>query len=129
MYEQTNDPRQAFAAEQAAQAAYVNAKTTRPFPNAAAQCANAPTDRSATAIRDALGMTDVFLQEVHEAINLIEARLDTVLLPTVPTPATTGSEQKLRASGSHVRDRVFMLNDGFSAAALRIRELARRIDV
>lgn len=92
--------------------------------------ATAPTliGESPSQIRDAVSATEQAVGDLHEAINFLEKRLDTVLLPVPPsnTPGVPGTPQ---AIGSHMHGRVVQVNQSFSHAIDRLRDLARRVDV
>ena len=94
-----------------------------------AQISNAPTpvDESASPIRDGITGAEEILSNVHEAINALERRLETVLTPA--PPSTSPDTNKARQSSSHLTGRVLILNDGFMHAVQRLRDLARRVEV
>lgn len=82
---------------------------------------NAPTpvDESASWIRDAVGMSEQQLSEIHECINLLERRLDTVLTPAPPSVqgGSGGIAPKQSPPNvSHLRGRIVILNEGWQHA-------------
>jgi len=81
-------------------------------------------------IRDCISCTEQILSELHGTIDQLEKRLDTVLTPTPPDVARSGSGTVAPApSVSHVHGRLQILNDGFQHAISRLRTLGNRIEV
>lgn len=81
-----------------------------------------------TAIRDRITGAESLMSDLHNAIDALEKRLDTVL---IPVPPATGSGQGAGPSApiSHVRGRLELLNEGTSHAIQRLQQLAQRVDV
>jgi hypothetical protein len=87
----------------------------------------APVD-SASPIRDGVSQAEQLLSEIHDAIDALEKRLDTVLTPGPPTGASA-APPKNQPVASHVQGRLSILNEGFSHAASRLRDVYRRVEV
>lgn len=100
--------------------------------NASGQTAaiTSPED-SASWIRDAVTQSEQSLSEVHEQLDYLERRLDTALTPVGPSPATALSAPPKNAmpSGSHLRGRVMILNEGWQHAIERIAAIRQRIEI
>lgn len=94
-------------------------------------CANqVPCDLdSPSRIRDGISRTEELLGDIHNAIDVIERRLDVVLQPTPPLPGAPTGVTKALPLGSHFLGRVVGLNDGFDAAVQRLRSLTQRVEV
>lgn len=86
---------------------------------------------SASWIRDATSQSEQLLSDLHEQLNRLEQRLDTVLTPSAPSPATTNSVAPKNPTpiGSHLRGRVAILNEGWQHAIERINQLRSRIEI
>ena len=88
------------------------------------------TDESASRIRDGITRAEELLSQVHEAILLLEKRLDTVLSPVPPSVAgNSAAKAQTGAPISHLLGRITILNEGFDHAAQRVRDLTRRVEV
>lgn len=98
--------------------------------NPATTIAGASIGESPSRLRDGVGGTEQLLSDVHEAINVLEKRLDTVLTPAPPTVNQLQQNAKqMTPMGSHLSGRVLILNEGFGHAVARLRELAQRVEV
>jgi len=89
-------------------------------------------DESQSVIRDFVSYTEQTLSELHEAINVIEKRLETALSPVPPAAADTARSLPGKTGDrpvSHLAGRLMILNDGSQQAVARLRELARRVEL
>lgn len=84
---------------------------------------------SASPIRDGVTQSEQFLSEIHECIDALEKRLETVLTPQPPMPAGGNAVQKSQPLASHLSGRMAILNEGFSHVSSRLRELCRRVEI
>ncbi len=83
---------------------------------------------SGSPIRDCVGAAEQSLSELHNVIDGLEKRLDTVLTPMPPTGAGTNATQPQPVT-SHVRGRLIILNDGYQHATQRLHDLIRRVEI
>lgn len=98
------------------------------YPLQAAVSPNPP--ESASQIRDGLTQTEQIATTLHECINRLESRLETVLTPIPPSnQAGVAAGATPGYVGSHVFGRISQVNDTISAACKRLAELAQRIEV
>jgi len=88
----------------------------------------APSDESASKVRDQVSMTEQLLSELHEAISQLERRIEVALMPMPPTPAPTGPNVNKQV-GSHLLGRVQILTEGFQSAVARIHALRQRVEL
>lgn len=87
-------------------------------------------DESASAIRDGIGLSEQLLSELHERINQLESRLDTVLVPVGPTPNMPATNAKTPIpTVSHLRGRVGILNEGWQHAIERLSNIRARVEL
>lgn len=84
---------------------------------------------SPSRIRDGITHSEEALSSVHDAIGVLEARLETVLQPQPPSTVANAGAKPVGPPASHVMGRVLILNEGYELAAARLRDLARRIEV
>lgn len=87
-----------------------------------------PVVDSGSPIRDSMSATEQILSDLHNTIDQLEKRLDTVLMPTPPSSGTTTKAQDQPVT-SHVRGRLLILNDGYNHATARLRDLMLRVEV
>jgi len=93
------------------------------------QAAGTATDESPSRIRDAIGMTEQLMEQLHGAIDRVEKRLDTVLTPTPPQPSTADSEKNPTPVSSHLFGRVGNQNLALQHAIERLTRLAQRVEI
>lgn len=87
-----------------------------------------PMDESASRIRDAVGMAEETLAQLHATIDRLEKRLDTVLTPTPPT--VSGAEAKQpQPVNSHLLSRIGSANTVIMQAIDRLNRIAQRIEI
>lgn len=79
-------------------------------------------------IRNAISQAEQILSEIHNAINDLESRLDTVLTPSSPSNAGTGAAGA-QAICSHVKGRMDIVNEGSIYAIHRLRTLMGRVEI
>lgn len=84
---------------------------------------------STSPVRDGIGSTEERLSEIHNTIDMLEKRLDTLLTPCAPTPAATATQSTPQQMMSHLQGRVRILNEGFQHAIQRLHDLNRRIEL
>lgn len=85
---------------------------------------------STSRIRDGVSQSEQLLTAVHEIISMLEKRLDTVLQPVPPQPASNaGQAARTGPVASHLYGRLVILNEGYEHAVARLRDLIRRVDV
>lgn len=85
---------------------------------------------SSSPIRDAVSHDEQILSAVHEAISLLEKRLDTVLTPVPPQPSNTLNPDRATAPiCSHLHGRMRILNEGYEDAVRRLHALSVRIEI
>lgn len=103
----------------------------KPIQGNAGAAVNRPAtvNESGSQIRDGISLGEQLLSEVHEQINALENRLDTVLTPTPPTPAGATTQPAPMPVVSHVRGRVTILNEGWKHAIDRLAALRARVEV
>lgn len=98
--------------------------------NYAGNAAATSVEESASWIRDATTQSEQFLSDLHEQLNHLERRLDTVLTPSAPAPTTNSVQPKGSTNaGSHLRGRVVILNEGWQHAIERLAQLRNRIEI
>lgn len=102
---------------------------TTGYARASAGVAKTPEDVSPSRIRDGIGRTEDALSLVQGAITALESRLETVLSPQPPSPVGSAQVKTPAPQNSHVMGRIDILNEGFENAAVRLRDLARRVEV
>lgn len=78
-------------------------------------------------IRDGVTYLEGQIAELHAVINMVESRLDTIMLPTPPQPASTSGPGA--PSGSHLFDRLQGLHGALNAAQERLRAVLQRIEL
>jgi len=88
-----------------------------------------PIDETRSAIRDGLSNSEQLLSELHGAIDVLEKRLDTVLVPTPPSTSPLAQTSAPALLSSQVRGRIDIMNEGYLHANARLRALMARIDV
>lgn len=85
---------------------------------------------SGSRIRDGVSHSEQVLSGIHEAIVMLEKRLDTVLTPVPPASVSTASQNKQQmAVSSHLHGRMQILNEGYEDALRRIHALIGRVEV
>ena len=86
---------------------------------------------AASPIRDSITGAEQLLSDVHQSIDLLEKRLDTLLTPVAPTPPAQINSRVAATGGpsSHVLGRMSILNEGYQHAITRMRELHNRIEL
>lgn len=87
-----------------------------------------PTQPESSLVRDGLTRAEQLCSELHEELNRLEQRLDTVLRPLPPQGQAAG-KQELPGPVSHVVGRLHILIDGHNGAIARLRDLTARIEV
>lgn len=98
--------------------------------NTAMQSARTDTPpESESKIRNVVGMTEELLQTMHASISHLESRLDTVLTPIPPQPATSVDAKNIRQPLSHLCERTASVNLSMSEAITRLQSLRDRIEV
>jgi hypothetical protein len=80
-------------------------------------------------IRDAIGAAEERTSQLHEIIERLEGRLDTVLTPSAPTPATLSNAKQPEPNRSHVLGRMAGLNATIDAAAGRLARIIERVEI
>jgi hypothetical protein len=81
-------------------------------------------------IRDGISQTEQLVSELHTSIAALESRLDTVLTPAAPTPASNAAQNnKLASVSSHVDGRLGILNEAMMQAISRLTILRQRVEV
>ncbi len=90
-----------------------------------------PVDTAPSYIRDAISGSEQYLSELHETINALEKRMDTILSPAPPTVQATGNGPRTSpvGGGSHVQGRLMIINEGFAQESARLRDIIRRVEV
>lgn len=106
------------------------AQSNQAYRTAQTRALEVPADSpgEASRIRDGITNAEQALSGIHEQIGLLEKRLDTVLRP-IPPQGNTASTATPQPICSHVTGRLNILNEGFAAAAERLRELRERVEV
>ena len=93
---------------------------------------NAQSVEVSTPIRDRISANEQLLSELHNQIDLLEKRLDTVTTPVAPTPAQTQTGNpapRSQPNSSHVSGRLDILNEGYMHAIGRLSALRDRVEL
>lgn len=81
-------------------------------------------------IRDGVTYLEGQLTELHGIISSLEARLDTVLAPTPPQPASVNQQKEGTGPPfSHMFDRLNSLSIATTDAHFRLRDILSRIEI
>jgi len=83
----------------------------------------------ATKIRDGLGNLECYAQGIHDVIDALEKRLDTVLTPIPPMDASKAGNHDIRPMESHVMSRVVNIQETISNAITRLHGVINRVEV
>lgn len=98
-------------------------------PNGGAGLAGpSPVDESASKIRDAVGMTEEALSQLHGTIDRLEKRLHTVLTPAPPT-VNGGETKQAPPVDSPLLSRIGSTNVVIMQAIERLSRITHRIEI
>lgn len=86
---------------------------------------------SASQIRDAIGEVERLASCLHETMSHLESRLDTILTPVPPTPATLNKQaSEFSPACSSVLGRIYIANRMLLGDAVqRIADLRQRVEI
>ena|ERR1019366_557673 len=89
---------------------------------------SAPTTVSSP-VRDAISGNESWLSDLHNAVDRLEQRLDTILTPVPPQTANGVNPATQGPPVSHVQGRLRILNEGYNGLMERLSRLHDRIEL
>lgn len=79
-------------------------------------------------IRDAVGVAEQCLSDLHDQIAALERRLETVLSPAPPQVARDNAKAPT-PTGSHLLGRLLIVDEGFRFACERLSAIRNRVEI